>query len=174
MPWISYSWATSSFLQAQKSHRPPVRLCKVSCDCDQSIEGWGKNSVTNLFLCNWLVFLTICEPYTAKPPWLHKPPGGYITYLLPLIWAKGFEKVSPLNPLAYKNFCFLQSGSEILFPSPFPATLLENQTSQVLRWPRWCWLHRRVLFIFNFWRVSGGLKAQSLKSSLWFPPKLLP
>jgi hypothetical protein len=42
---------------------------------------------TSLFLCNWLVFLTICKPSTAKRPWLHKPPGGYTTHLLTLIGA---------------------------------------------------------------------------------------
>jgi hypothetical protein len=39
--------------------------------------GVRKNSVTNLFFCSWLVFLTTCEPSTAKLPWLHKPLGVY-------------------------------------------------------------------------------------------------
>jgi hypothetical protein len=94
MHWISYSGATSSFLQAQKCHRPPVRPCKVSCNCDHSllgVGGWKGKLCTSLFLCNWLVFLTTCEPSTAKTPWLHKPPGGYITHLLTLIGAQGFE-----------------------------------------------------------------------------------
>jgi hypothetical protein len=59
--------------------------------------GLGRNSVTKLFLCNWLVFLTSCKRYTAKNPWLHKPPGGYMTHLLTLIEAQSFENISPLS-----------------------------------------------------------------------------
>jgi hypothetical protein len=43
--------ATSSFLQPQKYHRPSARLCKISCYCNHSVGGLGKNSITNLFLC---------------------------------------------------------------------------------------------------------------------------
>jgi hypothetical protein len=67
----------------------------VTTEC-RGVEG---KLCTSLFLCNWLVFLTTCEPSTAKPPWLHNPPGGYITHLLTLIWAQGFEKLSPLSLL---------------------------------------------------------------------------
>jgi hypothetical protein len=59
--------------------------------------GLGRSSVTKLFLCNWLVFLTSCETYTVKYPWLHKPPVGYITHLLTPIRAQSFENLSPLS-----------------------------------------------------------------------------
>jgi hypothetical protein len=65
---------------------------------------------TSLFLCNWLVFLTICKPSTAKPPWLHKPPGGYITHLLTLIRAQGFEKLSPESTTVIKIPASCKSG----------------------------------------------------------------
>jgi hypothetical protein len=45
-----------------------------------SVGGVRKNSVTNLFFCSWLVFLTTCEPSTAKLPWLHKPLGVYNSF----------------------------------------------------------------------------------------------
>jgi hypothetical protein len=69
------------------SARLPVTVTTVC-------RGIGRNSVTNLFLCNWLVSLTSCEASTAKPP------GGCITHLLTLIGAQGFENLSPLSPLA--------------------------------------------------------------------------
>jgi hypothetical protein len=77
LPWILCSESTSSFLQAHKACRPPARLCKASCNWDHILQkGLGENSVTDLFLCNWLVFLTTCEPYTAKPPGYTTHPGG--------------------------------------------------------------------------------------------------
>jgi hypothetical protein len=74
--------------------RFPLTVTRV---CRWWVEG---KLCTSLFLHNWLVFLTTCDPSTAKTPWLHKPYGGYITHLLTVIGTQGFEKLSPLNPLA--------------------------------------------------------------------------
>jgi hypothetical protein len=37
--------------------------------------GVGGKLCNQLVSCNWLVFLTTCEPQTAKTTWLHNPPG---------------------------------------------------------------------------------------------------
>jgi hypothetical protein len=62
--------------------------------------GVGKKLCYQLVSHNWLVFLTTCEPCTAKTIWLHNPPGGYKTHLLTLMGGQGFEKLSPLTLLA--------------------------------------------------------------------------
>jgi hypothetical protein len=63
---------------------------------------------TNLFLCNWLVFLTTCEPSTANP-WLHHPPGVHN----PSPDSDGGSGLSELissDSASIINSCFLQSG----------------------------------------------------------------
>jgi hypothetical protein len=74
---------------------------------------------TSLFLCNWLVFLTTCEPSTAKPPWLHKPPGGYITHPLTQINAQGFEKLSPESTSIIKFLIPAKWSWWLCFPRRF-------------------------------------------------------
>jgi hypothetical protein len=50
-------------------------------------------------LYNQLVFLTTCDPYTAKNPWSHNSPGDYLTHPLTQIGAQDFEKLSLLSLL---------------------------------------------------------------------------
>jgi hypothetical protein len=109
---------------------PQAAFCKVKSATDLQL-GPARFPVTvttgklctSLFLCNRLVFLTTCEPSTAKTPWLHKPPGGYITHLLTLIRAQGFEKLSPESASVIKIPDSCKVVSVTLFPSPFPALL---------------------------------------------------